>query len=91
MSSIKVELNLRGINEMMMSPEIEAALQQAGEAVARRAEGMAGEKFGARTHKANWVSITNVYPDDKKAASANYEDNTLLHAVGDVGLPTKKG
>ena len=50
-----------------------------------------GAKFGARTHKADFVAITNVYPDSKEAASANYEDNTLLHAVGDVGLPTKKG
>ena len=91
MSKVRIVLNLAGINELMKSPEIEAALQEAGEAVASAAGGMAGAKFGARTHKANWVSITNVYPDEKKAASANYRDNTLLHAVGDVGLPTRKG
>ena len=91
MSKVKIELNLAGINELMKSAEIEAALQDAGEAVAQSAGGMSGgAKYAARTHKAGWVSITNVYPDDAKAARANYADNTLLHGVGDVGLPTKK-
>ena len=91
MSKVKIELNLAGINEMMKSPEIQAALQEAGEAVAGAAGGMSGgAKYGARTHLANWVAITNVYPDDAEAARANRKDNTLLHAVGDVGLPTRK-
>ena len=91
MSSVKVELNLRGINEMMMSPEIQAALTEAGEAVARNAGSQAGgAEYGVDTHLADYVAITNVYPADKKAASANYADNTLLKAVGAVGLPTRK-
>ena len=91
MSKVKVELNLAGINELMKSPEIQAALQQAGEAVAKSAGSMSGgAQYGARTHLASWVAITNVYPETREAASANYKDNTLLHAVGDVGLPTGK-
>ena len=86
MSKVRIELNLAGINALMKSAEIEAALQDAGEAVASAA----GADFETRTHKANWVSITNVYPASKDAARANYKDNVLVKAVGIVGLPTKK-
>ena len=76
---------------MMKSAEIQAALQSAGEAVAQNAGGLSGgAKYGARTHTANWVAITNVYPADAEAARANYKDNTLLKGVGAAGLPTSK-
>lgn len=89
---VKIELNLAGVNEMMKSPEIQASLQAAGEAVAQSASGMArGEPYGVRTHLASWVAITNVYPDSEAASEANIKDNTLLMAVGSVGLPTRKG
>lgn len=91
MSKTKIELKLAGINAMMKSPEIQAALQSAGEAVAQNAGGLSGgAKYGARTHTANWVAITNVYPEDTEAARANYKDNTLLKGVGQAGLPTSK-
>ena len=91
MSKVRIELNLAGINELMKSPEIQEALTSAGNAVAQSASGIAGgEPFGVRTHLANWVAITNVYPDSSKANSANLRDNTLLKAVGAVGLPTAK-
>ena len=92
MSSVEIELNLEGINELMKSPQIQSALQSAGEAVAAAASGMAkGEPFEASTHLANWVAITNVWPASRKAAKANYDDNVLLKGVGSVGLPTSKG
>ena len=92
MSKVRIELNLPGVNEMMKSPEIQAALTEAGHAVAAQASGMAGgEPFGVNTHLASWVAITNVYPDSQKAAHANFSDNVLLKAVGSVGLPTTKG
>lgn len=91
MSKVKIELNLAGINELMKSPEIQETLTSAGNAVAQAASGMAGgEPFGVRTHLANWVSITNVWPDSRKANSANLQENVLLKAVGSVGLPTTK-
>lgn len=89
---VRIELNLAGVNEMMKSPEIQAALQAAGEAVAQYASGMAhGEPYGVRTHLASWVAITNVYPDSKAASEANMKDNVLLMGVGAAGLPTRKG
>lgn len=91
MSDVKIELNLRGINEVMKSPEIQAAVQAAGEAVASAASGMSGEAFAAQTHLANWVAIANVYPDSAKAARSNFRDNTLVKAVGAAGIPTTKG
>lgn len=91
MGNVKIELNLKGLNELMKSPEIQAQLQDAGEAVAASASGMAGgAEFGVRTHLADFVAITNVYPDSKEASKANIEDNVLLKGVGAVGLPTHK-
>lgn len=91
MSKVRVELNLAGINDLMKSAEIQVHLQAAGEAVAAQASATSdGADYSARTHLANWVAITNVYPDSKEAAKRNFEGNTLLKAVGAVGLPLSK-
>lgn len=79
---IKFELNLRGLNELMKSAAMQAHLTQAGNAVAAAA----GDGYEARTHLADYVAITNVYPATREAARENYEDNTLLKALGSVGL-----
>lgn len=88
MGNVKFELNMAGLNELMKSPEMESALESAGAAVASAA----GPDYGHRVHQATFVAICNVYPDSKKAARENYKDNTLLKALGSVGLPmTKSG
>lgn len=79
---VQFKLNLKGLNALMKSPEMQGILDQHGAAVAGRANNMSGESFGFRTHLASFVAITNVYPDSKKAASDNYENNTLLKALG---------
>ena len=76
------ELNLAGLNELMKSSEMQAALTSAGQAVASAA----GGEYGVRTHVASFVAITNVYPDSAKAAKDNYENNTLVKALGAAGL-----
>lgn len=86
MSKVRVELNLKGINELMKSKEIQGALQEAGEAVAKNA----GSEYGVRTHLANWVAITNVYPNSKEAAIDNSENNSLIKAISSAGLPLSK-
>lgn len=86
MGNVEFELNLKGLNELMKSPEMVAALDEVGEAVARNA----GEGFAKRTHQANWVAICNVYPNSADAAKDNYENNTLLKALGSSGLSTSK-
>lgn len=76
------ELNLPGLNELMKSPEMQAVLTQAGSAVASAA----GGDYGVRTHVASFVAIANVYPDSAKAAKDNFENNTLVKALGAAGL-----
>lgn len=82
MAKVKVELNLKGINELMMSPGIQGALHEAGQAVARAA----GEGFESSTHEASFVAIENVYPTTAEAYYDEIENNTLLKAAGAVGL-----
>lgn len=86
MSKVDFKLNLAGLNELMKSPEMQSALQQAGSAVA----GSAGVDYGVRVHQASFVAIANVYPDSKEAAADNYKNNSLLKALGSVGLSMKK-
>lgn len=86
MSKVRVKLNLAGVNELMKSPEIQAACEAAGDAVAAAA----GNGYGVRTHLARYVAITNVYADSAAARRDNAKNNTLLKAVGSVGLPTSK-
>ena len=91
MSKVEIKLNLAGVNEMMKSPEIQSAVQAAGEAVAAAASGMAhGEPFEAQTHLANWIAVTNVWPASRKAAQVNFDENVLLKALGSAGLPMSK-
>lgn len=88
MAKVDFKLNLAGLNELMKSPEMEQALEEAGNMVAT----LAGGDYGVRVHRASFVSIANVYPDSKKAAKDNYENNTLVKALGASGLSmTKKG
>lgn len=76
------ELNLPGLNELMKSAEMQAVLTQAGNAVVSAA----GGDYGVRTHVASFVAIANVYPNSAKAAKDNFENNTLVKALGAAGL-----
>ena len=87
MGKFHFELNLPGLNELMMSGEMQAILEAAGENVASAA----GGDYGVRVHVASFVAIANVYPDSKEAAKDNYEHNTLLKALGSAGLSETKG
>lgn len=86
MSKVKVELNLQGLNEVMKSSAMQSALNAAGNAVIAAA----GGDYAMRTDELNWVAITNVYPNSEDAAHDNFKNNTLLKAVGSVGLPMHK-
>lgn len=81
MSRVRFELDLNGLNELMKSEEMQSVLDTYGAEVASRAAGMSGAEYGYRTHVANFVAITNVYPDSKEAAQDNFEHNTLNKAL----------
>ena len=83
--AVEFKLNLPGLNELMKSSAMQEHLTRAGNAVANAA----GVGYEARTHVASFVAITNVYPASAEAAKENYEDNTLLKAIGSVGLSMK--
>lgn len=85
-NSVKFKLNLPGLNELMKSPEMQNALLEAGQAVAQSA----GSDYAAEVHTASWIAISNIYPDSKQAAHENFKDNTLLKAIGSVGLKQTK-
>lgn len=74
---VEFELNLKGLNELMKSPEMQAALDKKGAEVVQ----IAGEGYNKRTHVADYVAITNVYPESKKAKKDNMDNNTLLKAL----------
>ena len=86
MSDVSFKLNLSGLNELMKSEEMQSALLEAGQAVASNA----GPDYAAEVHTASWIAISNVYPDSREAAQENLRDNTLLKALGSVGLHMEK-
>ena len=86
MGKVEVKLNLKGINEVMKSPEILQAVEEAGEAVAQAA----GPDYTTKSGLINYIAYCNVYPDSKDAAKENFEDNTILKAVSAVGLKLTK-
>ena len=86
MANVDFELNIGGLQEIMKSGEMQAALSEAGAAVANAA----GGDYAYRVHTASFVALCNVYPDSKEAAKENYETNSLLKAAGAVGLPMSK-
>lgn len=83
---VRFKLNLKGLNELMKSAEMKSSLLSAGQAVAEAA----GSDYAAEVHTANWIAISNVYPDSRRAAHENYKENTLLKAAGSVGLSMEK-
>lgn len=83
---VKFKLNLPGLNKLMKSSEMQSKLLEAGKAVA----GSAGGDYAAEVHTASFVSISNVYPDSKRAANENFRQNTLLKAIGSAGLSMRK-
>lgn len=86
MGNVKFKLNLPGLRELMKSSEMQSALLEAGQSVASSA----GDEYAAQVHTADYMAISNVYPNSKKAAHENFKDNTLLKAAQSSGLRMSK-
>ena len=84
MGKVKFELNLQGLNELMKSAPMQQALMDAGQAVADQANGQTAG------YTLNWIGVCNVFPDSEESAHDNFKNNTLLKAVGAVGLKQTK-
>ena len=85
MANVDFKLNLPSLNELMKSSAMQAHLAQAGAAVAASA----GAEYDHRTYVINYVAVENIFPASKDAAHENYQHNTLLKALGSVGLSSK--
>ena len=83
---VRYETNLKGLNELMKSDEMKTAVEAAGEAV----RSQLGEGYEVDTKKGKWLVVTRVKAESKKAVSDCLKNNTLLKAVGAVGLRMKK-
>lgn len=90
MSNVDFKLNINGLRELMKSAEMHGILDETGASVASRAETMGEGSYGHRVHDASYVAIVNVYPDSEEAAKDNFENNTVLKALGSSGLPMHK-
>lgn len=86
MADVKFELNLQGLNELMKSPEMQSALDDAGAQVAM----IAGSDYAASPKTGRWIGFSNVYPNSKRAAHENYTQNTLIKAISASGLRMSK-
>lgn len=80
--SANFKLNIKGLNELMKSAEMQSALEEAGSAVASIAKG----KYGVRVHQATFVAIANVYPEDAESAKNAVKDGALTRALSAAGL-----
>ena len=81
MSKVKFQLKLKGLNEVMKSPELQAIMQEKGEAISNAASSMSdGGEFEAQTKPIRWIAVTDVRAKDNKAMKAVLEDNVLLKA-----------
>ena len=71
------KLNLQGLNELMKSEWMQGVLDE-----------KAQEKFGGegeydfRTHVANYVALTNVFPTTRRAYFATLKGNEPLKKMG---------
>lgn len=85
MSKVKFELDLPGLNQLMKSPEMQSILTEHGNRVMQAANGGAqvhGSQYSMDTKTINWIAVTTVRADNGAAVRDNYENNTLLKALG---------
>ena len=87
MSKANFKLDLKGLNTLMKSAEMQSVLETAGESVASIADG----NYNTATHTLNYFSQVNVYPADRESAIKNAKNNELLKALGAAGLSMSKG
>ena len=99
--NVDFKFDIKGLNALMKSDEMQEHLQEAAEAVAEAStygkygkminEAIGAEVehglYGASVHVADFVAIAHVYPLDSVAALMA---NDMLRGISVVGLPMKK-
>ena len=83
MAKVNFKLNLKGLNELMKSSEMQGILNQGAEAIAAAA----GDGFEIEAaHPINFIAIASVYPATYKAKLKNGKHNILEKAKGSVKI-----
>ena len=77
-SKVRVELNDAGIRELLKSAPMQALLATKGQAIAAKA----GDGYVSEVKVYQKRAVANIYPETSEAIHDNYENNTLLKAMG---------
>lgn len=78
MSKVDIELNEKGVQELLKSPEMQEILERYGAQKSMQA----GNGYSFEVHEYQKRAVCNIYPDTREAALDNYENNTLLKVIG---------
>lgn len=90
MNKVDFKLDIKGLQELMKSSEMQQVLNETGSSVAEKASLMTGgEAFDHKVRTINYVAIGTVFPQSETAARASYQDNVLEKSLD--GLPRTKG
>lgn len=84
MGKVKFKLNLKGLNELMSGPAMQAELDQRGAAVEAAAKANAKNPKAEYTRQiwvGNWICASNIQADNSEAIAENLDNNTLLKAL----------
>lgn len=84
--NVKFKINLPGLNALMKSDYIKDKIDAAAKAV----RDQCGDGYESDVDTVNWVCIGHVRPITSRAISDNSQNNTMIRAIGAVGLPTEK-
>lgn len=78
MTSIRIKLNLAGLNKLMRSAEVQAVVDRRGEAMARAA----GEDFEYVPSPHKWVARGFVQPKNARGRRQEAIEKRLTRALG---------
>lgn len=84
MAKMKFKLDIKGLNKLMTSPEMQGVLDGYGAQVQVRAESMAKDPkahYSRTTWTGNYIAASQVRADNPEALHENLRNNTLLKAV----------
>ena len=84
MAKVRFELNLKGLNELMKGPAMQAVLDEKGAQIQSRAESIAQDpkaEYSRSIWTGNWISKSVVRADNPEAIHENLKNNTLLKAI----------
>ena len=80
-ADVTIKLSYKGIGEMLKGPEMKSLVNDYG----TRAASIAGSGYGHDTHNTGQRQAATVFPADRASANDNYQNNTLLKVLGQLG------